>query len=569
LALLGSLICVLVLAAIFIALKLWSLPPVPKIVDTAQLTKGGGTKDVTLRLLSDGMRLYFQEGDYVGFESTVAPRFAKRPALVQVSTQGGETAQTPISLTESLVFDISPARSELLLGGPWSKTGTPHRRELWVMSLPAGPLRRVGNILALDASWSPDGKHVVFVNGKEIFVANPDGSDIRKLATAPNIPYWVRFSPDGTRLRFTVLSNSARSEDWDFMEMAADGSGLHHLPIHGCCGKWSADGKYYFYQTSRDIWVLPERRTFLGRAELGAPAQLTTGPITFGAATPSTDGKHLFVIGDERRIELVRYDRKSKQLVPFLGGISAGELEVSPDGQWVTYTTFPESNLWRSKLDGSERLQLTFPPVNAHEPRWSPDGKRILFTDNPRRMFVVPADGGSLKQVMPKVEDPNTEVGAGFWMPDGNSIVFVMCSEKSPCATYQLNLKTQEVSKIPGPDGMVAARVSPDGRYMTARPSKGLLYDFQRQQWSEFPGGAFTWSHDSKFVYMHRKYGDQSSEVVRISVPGGKVERVLDLKDITLGGYWRGWISLLPDDSPLLMLDRSKQEIYRLELQYR
>ena len=164
LPLLASCLGLLALAGIFVRIKLWS-PPVPKVVDSAQLTKDGGTKDVTLRLLSDGMRLYFQEGGaYAGPESTVYPLFGKRPALVQVSTQGGETAETPISLTESLVFDISPARSELLLGGPLSKTGTPFRRELWVMSLPAGPLRRVGNILALDASWSPDGKHVVFVN---------------------------------------------------------------------------------------------------------------------------------------------------------------------------------------------------------------------------------------------------------------------------------------------------------------------------------------------------------------------------------------------------------------------
>src|SRR6516225_9718286 len=503
LALLASLFCVLVLALIFISAKLRSSPPVPKVVDTAQITKDGLRKDVTLRLLSDGKRLYFQEGAYAGPESTVAPGFAKRPALVLVSTQGGETAEIPLGLSDSLVFDTSPTRPELLLGGPSSKTGTPLRRELWFMPLPGGPLRRVGDIVALDATWSPDGNHVVFVNGKDIFVANPDGSEIRRLATAPECPYWVRFSPDGARLRFTVFSNSGRPEDWDLMEMAADGRGLHHLPIHGCCGKWSADGKYYFYQTSRDIWVLPERRTFLGRAALGAPAQLTTGPIKFGAATPSADGKQLFVIGDDRRVELVKYDRKSKQLVPFLGGISAGELEVSPDGQWVTYTTFPESNLWRSKLDGSERLQLTFSPMNVHEPRWSPNGKQILFTDNPRRMFVVPADGGSLKQVMPKVEDPNTEVGAGFWMPDGNSIVFVMCSEKSPCATYQLNLKTQEVSKIPGSDGLLAARVSPDGRYMTAhRPSRTMLYDFQSQQWSEFADGVFTWSHDSKSVYL-------------------------------------------------------------------
>jgi hypothetical protein len=68
---------------------------------------------------------------------------------------------------------------------------------------------------------------------------------------------------------------------------------------------------------------------------------------------------------------------------------------------------------------------------------------------------------------------------------------------------------------------------------------------------------------------MYRKNGDGSAEVVRISVPGGKVERVLDLKDITLGGYWPGWVSLLPDDSLLLTLDKNAQEIYRLDLQYR
>ena len=321
------------------------------------------------------------------------------------------------------------------------------------------------------------------------------------------------------------------------MEVGADGSGLRRLPIHGCCGKWSADGKYYFYQTSRDIWVLPERRTFFGGVELGTPAQLTTGPITFGAPTPSIDGKELFVVGNQPRVELVRYEGKVKRFVPFLGGISAGEVEVSPDGKWVTYTTYPESNLWRSKLDGSERLQLTFPPVNAHEPRWSPDGKQILFTDVPRRMFIVPANGGSLKQVMPKSEFPVVEVGAGFWMPDGNSIIFVMGSDEIPYAIDRLNLKTQEISKIPGSDGMLASRLSPDGRYMTAhRPSnKTALYDFQSQQWSDFGEGIPNWSHDSKFVYFHRKNGNQSAEVVRIRVPDGKVERVLDLKGRTLG----------------------------------
>ena len=326
LAILVSCLCLLILAVIFARLKL-SSPPIPRVVDTARVTKDGLHKDVTLKLLSDGTRLYFQEGSFMGPLSTVAPGFGENPSLIQVSTRGGETARIPVALEEPLIYDFSVARSEFLAGG----RGTPpNERPLWVLPLPTGPPHRVGNILALDACWSPDGNHVAFIKGKDLFVAKPDGSEVRKLATLDAMAYWIRYSPDGSRLRFTVFTLSGHPEDWDIMEIGADGSGLRRLPIHGCCGKWSADGKYYFYQTSRDIWVLPEGRTIFGGIELGAPAQLTAGPIIFGAPTPSTDDKHLFVVGNQPRIELVRYESKTKQFVPFLGGISAGELEVSP-----------------------------------------------------------------------------------------------------------------------------------------------------------------------------------------------------------------------------------------------
>jgi Tol biopolymer transport system component len=60
--------------------------------------------------------------------------------------------------------------------------------------------------------------------------------------------------------------------------------------------------------------------------------------------------------------------------------------------------------------------------MNAHEPRWSPDGKHILFTDAPLKIFVVAADGGTPRQLLPA--DHPTLIGAGAWLPDGNHIVF-------------------------------------------------------------------------------------------------------------------------------------------------
>ena len=59
------------------------------------------------------------------------------------------------------------------------------------------------------------------------------------------------------------------------------------------------------------------------------------------------------------RGELVRYDSASHQFTPYLSGMSAMGVNFSRDGKWVTYVAYPEGTLWRSKVDGSERLQLT------------------------------------------------------------------------------------------------------------------------------------------------------------------------------------------------------------------
>jgi DNA-binding winged helix-turn-helix (wHTH) protein len=563
LALVASLVFLLVAGA-FVWVKLPSSPPMPRVVNAVPITKDGLRKADATVLVSDGTRLYFQEGS-----------FQLNTGLVQVSTQGGETAGIPVSLQNSSPFDFSQSHSELLLGAG-EQTLPYGERPLWVLPLPAGAPHRLGDILAHDACWSPDGRRLVFANGKDVFGAKADGSEVRKLASpdGSDLLFGIRFSPDGRRLRFSVVNGN----EVGIMEMAADGSGLHRLPIDGgCCGRWSSDGKYYFYVINRDVWVLSEQRSLFGKIKIGIPAQLTFGPITYGPLTPSVNGKELFVVGAQPRVGLVRYARDSKQFVPFLGGISAGELEVSPDGRWVTYTTFPESDLWRSKLDGTERLQLTFPPINAHEPSWSPDGKKILFTDFPSKIFVISADGGTPRQLM--ASDHPEFAGAGAWLPDGNSIVFgrhMGCPvfDNSCWGIYRLDLKTQEVSNVPGSEGMVAARLSHDGHYLTANlieQNKVMLYDLKSNRWSELAraSGSIVWSHNSQSVYLHLNHGADSAEVVRISVPDGKVQHILDLRGVNLGGPWPDWISLLPDDSPLLMLNKGTEEIYRLDLEYR
>ena len=81
-------------------------------------------------------------------------------------------------------------------------------------------------------------------------------------------------------------------------------------------------------------------------------------------------------------------------------------VSFSKDGQWVAYVSFPEGTLWTSKLDGSQRLQLSYPPLYAMLPRWSPDGKQIVFyafsPGQKTKLYTVSTDGGTPREMIPE-----------------------------------------------------------------------------------------------------------------------------------------------------------------------
>jgi eukaryotic-like serine/threonine-protein kinase len=486
------------LLAVVVAYLLRPVQPPPRMIGSKQITSDGFQK---LGAVSDGSRLYLTESS------------SQNSFLVQVSTSGGEVAPLNVPLENPFISSVSPDGSELLLS---AITNIGVATPFWSLPLPAGSPRRLGSVTGHDANWGPRGQ-LLFGKGNDIYIAEHDGSAPRKILTAPNSPGWIALSPDGTRIRFTASNFlNGTSEIW---EAQADGSALHRLlpdwnkPPTECCGTWTFDGSYYVFNSVRDgasnVWIISERSSFWHKRQSG-PAQLTTGPLAFYGSIPSKDRKKLFVLGVQQRGELVRYDARSREFIPFLGGISAGDVDFSRDGKWITYVNYPEDMLWRSKADGSERLQLTYPPMRAGVPHWSPDGHQIAFSGStpgkPWKLFLISKDGGTTNPVTANA-DANEADPTGS--SDGKFLAFGHQGD-APEHTFieVFDTQNQQVSQLPGSQGLWAPRWSPDGHYIVGISYDGstlLLLDLRTQQRRELMHsniGYIAWSADSRFVYF-------------------------------------------------------------------
>ena len=549
------------LISVIVAVKLFLPEPAPRILGSKQLTNDGLQKS---NLVTDGNRIFFNENNGAGGF-----------AIAEVSVAGGEVRTLQAGADVPGISDISADGSELLVA-----SGAPGNQPIATLPLPAGAARPIGELVGRNPAWCPDGR-LIYSAGGDIFTADRDGTNPRKLTTTHGSPGGFRYSPDGSKFRFTLIDFvNLTSSLW---EARADGSELYPLlpgwnkPPGENHGRWTADGKYYVFNSNRilarDVWVLREP-SFWHRGSR-EPMQLTAGPLRYISVVPSKDGKKLFVIGVQPRAELVRYDTKSGQLVSFLGGISGGDVDFSRDGQWAAYVSYPDGALWRSKLDGSERLQLTFPPMQASLAHWSPDGKQIAFSGTlpgkPWTVYVISSNGGSPQ---PYSDLPWATDAA--WSADGKTLAYGVNSAAGKSSIQLVDVATRKNSQLAGSDGIFAPRWSPNGRYIVGISSdnaKLLLYDTKSQQWRQIAKevdsfGYLAWSADSASLYFDTALG-KNSAYVRLGINDGKVEQLVDLKNMrTFVGQFgpSSWTGLAPGNQPLFVRDISSQEIYALDV---
>jgi len=561
-----ALVLVIVVAVMGLIYFLVQPAPVPKVANYFQLTHDGQPKSL---IGTDGSRLYLGMG--LGNSGSFAAH-----GIAEMSVGGGEPHQISVMPSPDMIpLDLSQDGSQLLVV---DGQGAPPKGPLWSLPILGGSPRRLGDMTAETAAWSPDGKLLAYTNLSDLFLAKADGTESHKLLSVRGDIKNVTWSPDSTHLRFDSSETAGTIGQQIEWEVSTDGTGLHrllegwHNPPNECCGKWTADGNYFVFQSNGQIWALPRRGSFLRSQP--QPIQLSASPLSLSSPLPGKDGKKLFLIGQMYRGQLMRYDGKSGQFAPLLGGISAEYVAFSKDGQWVTYVAYREGTLWRSKVDGSERLQLTYPPMYPVLPRWSPDGKKVVFfefalsADKPARMYEISPEGGTPQALLPNDNsqqlDPN-------WSPDGSKIIFSGESNNPASAIHILDLASRAVSDLPGSQGLYSPRWSPDGRYVSAFSSDSktlMLFDFETKKWSLLASGSLAWlnwSHDGQYVYVLDNKGKDA--VVRIRVSDRKIEQVADLKDFVSAGRYGGALALAPDDSPLLLRDTGTQDVYSVDWQ--
>ncbi len=314
---------------------------------------------------------------------------------------------------------ISPDGTQIIYTRRWvDKVNDRWASAIWIMNADGSKNR----FLAKGSSprWSPDGTRIAYLakgepKGRQIFVRWMDAegatTQITRVEQTPNDITWA---PDSESLAFTMLV--PKKEKWPIK-----------LPSRPEGAKWTKDPtvvERFLYRRDR-VGFLREGfyHIFLVPAESGTPRQLTSGDFdharsfaffAFGRALSWTpDGREILFHSlreddweyqfRETQIYAVNVEERSIRQLTTRKGPDQNPA-VSPDGRWVAYTGFDEtddtyraSTLYVMGLDGSNPRALT--AELDRDPfllEWAPDSSGVYFTTQDRgtmNLYLAGLDG--------------------------------------------------------------------------------------------------------------------------------------------------------------------------------
>jgi dipeptidyl aminopeptidase/acylaminoacyl peptidase len=219
-----------------------------------------------------------------------------------MSVKGGAAAPLRADIGSMNILDISPDGSEFLLVQSDLNDET-QRGTIWTMPVLGGAGRRLGNVTARGASYSPDGKLIAFNENESVYVCDVDGQNTREIW---NTHHMVQgnpaFSPDSKRIRVTVSRSNLENDLTRIWELNVDGGNPHllSLPDHWSAdqgiygGIWTPGGKHFVFSSSKDgpnnlyEYIEPRWYQLWGKPYA---LKLTSGQPEVVGMAPSRDGR--------------------------------------------------------------------------------------------------------------------------------------------------------------------------------------------------------------------------------------------------------------------------------------
>jgi len=216
-----------------------------------------------------------------------------------------------------------------------------------------------------DKAISPDGTKLAFSasrgdDGSEVFLADPDGSNIRQI-TNVSPSYFHGWSPDNKTLAY-VAQRRAGGDQYDIYDQPAAGGNETRLtsnPHHDDGPDYSPDGKWIYINSDRSgkeaVWRLPAT----GAGENDAKAEMVVSDsmedwfphispdgkklvyIAYPAGIPTHDPRDVHIELKLVAIENDKVAKSQKVLVQATGG--QGSMNVNswaPDSMRFAYVTY-------------------------------------------------------------------------------------------------------------------------------------------------------------------------------------------------------------------------------------